>query len=97
MAHGQPLLPTKLVAGIPTDEASRRRQELRITSLEREVAALKAQVQQSAMSQDGKIAELMAMTQAAQDDRIPDLMARIARLETQRKPGRPPNPPKDAA
>jgi hypothetical protein len=91
MAHGQPLLPTHRVAGIPTDEASKRRQELRITSLEREVTALKAQMQQWTMLVDGKIADLMSKIAASQDDRMPDLMARVARLETNRGPGRPPN------
>ena len=50
---------------------------------------LREQVQQWMMLVDGKIAQLMAQTAAAQDDRIPDMLARIARLETKRKPGRP--------
>lgn len=70
--------------------ADKRRQEARYQELKRENAQLREQVQQWMMLIDAKFQQRDAQAAAAQDDRIPDLMARVARLETARKPGRPP-------
>lgn len=81
----------RYVGGADDGLADKRRAEARYQELKRELAELREAVQRCLMAVDSKLAERAVLEEAGKDDRIPDILARIARLETNRGPGRPPN------
>lgn len=92
MLHNGNVIAAKRIGGADTDFADKRRAEARYVELKRELAELRETVQRCLMTVDAKLAERAVAEEAAKDDRIADILKRVARLETERGRGRPPNP-----